>query len=355
MKIAAISDIHARGKDLDSLEAQLMHAFVACELEGIKHLLIPGDVFDRPGIGDQDASTGAICEVICGWASRFCNGLDREIHVIPGNHDLAGSGSKDALHVLDEIKNVHVYHKASTARIGGCGFAFLPWYWSGDPSACISEMLNELESLPVSKKILVAHIQVIGAIHGSTPCEAKPGLWQVSRDYLAALPFDRFFLGDFHRRQEVVPGRGGYVGALRQLNFGEEDNPAGLEIWDTESNLSSWHELNGAPRYRSEPVDDMLGDAHIVRGDNEILRVKYSTQPDPIRVRELEKQGVIVQQVIEREERIRRADVPEGILQDRHGLMRLWAAQQNPLIETSRIDQMLGAYDWLVGDKGASA
>lgn len=357
MRIGSIADPHARGKDLSQLAAQLDEAAEVAAVRGATMMMVPGDVFDRPGIGDSYASTGAIADVVCRWAADVGRGMRDGLHLIPGNHDLAGNGSRDALHVLDQIRGVSVYHQPGLFQFDGFHVVFLPWSWTGSALAAIHRALAVPASELSGPGILCAHVQVIGAtMTGERACEDKPGSWQISRADLAALPFDRFILGDFHRRQEVAPGRGGYVGALRQLNHGEEGNPAGVEIYDTETGAVEWIELDAAPRYRTVQIDNPMAEAlsPVRLACNEITRVQIIGEPDMARVAELEAAGATVERLIPRVERTRRAEVAPGILQDPHGLLALWADQQSGF-ETDRRTRMNEAFDHLMADKEARA
>lgn len=342
MKYAFIADIHARGKDLDSLAKQLDALTASCRERQVERLLIAGDVFDRPGIGDAHASTGAICEVVCGWAARFARDV-APIVAIPGNHDLAGSGSRDALHVLDEISCVTVEHKPSVTSLswGGDIILSLPWMWSGSATDEINMLMERSKALRLSGKdqriILLGHIQVIGGKHGAVNCEAKPSAWQVTPEFLNSLPVDKIALGDFHRRQPF------YVGALRELNHGESGNPAGWELWDSGTGASEWIELNAAPKYCTIKVEsaEQAKNWHIMEGDEvngEIVRIQYKNfEPDPDMVRELEACGAEVMIISEKQERARRAEIAPGLIDDSHALLDLYAGVQEPPFEAERL------------------
>lgn len=171
--------------------------------------------------------------------------------------------------------------------------------------------------------------------------ELKPGDWAMSRSDLEKVPAKHIALGDFHRRQDLT-GRGGYVGALRQLGFGEEGNTQGFEILDTDTWEAQWVELSACPVHRT--VEIMPGDPIPEQAAGERLRVRYLSAPSTDEVRHLEAQGVVVQHVVEREERVRRVEIPQGAMQDRRELIRLWAGAQNPPIGGERLENMLTVY-----------
>lgn len=351
MKIANTADWHIRGKDLEACDRQLAALEGECIRRQVDHVIVAGDVFHSPNIGDQYASTGAQARV----ALQHVFGLvdaGIEVWLIDGNHDVAGAGSKSALHIFDGHPSIHVYHEptddvlTSVKTDERVNAIFLPWqYKADDPETCVSFFdTGDID-------LLVAHVRVPGArMSGTFTCDAKPGAWQLSRAFLNTLPVRRIALGDFHARQELVEGRGGYIGALRQLTFGEEGNPVGFEIWDTETGTVEWVELGAAPVHRTTILRP--GDPFDVVMDSSVKqRVRFEGEtPSAETVHKLEGLGVQVETVVPAQERVRRANVPDGIISDPHALIRLFADHQEPRIEGERLERMLTVYDSLQAD-----
>ena len=356
MKIANTADWHVRGKDLGAMSEQLAAFTRECVRREVDLVIIAGDVFDRPTIGDNHASTGAVAEVPIRCVGELTK-HDIDVVMIPGNHDIAGAGSADALHVFDGMDNVTVIREPGSSVVCDIEVISLPWSWeSADPEQNFSHFIAE-SSVDAAEgrswpNLLLAHVQVTGARMSRThTAEHKPGTWQISREFLEQLPVDHVALGDFHARQDLAGGRGGYVGALRQCNFGEEGNPAGFEIWDTETNETEWVELDAAPKHRTVVISATEGTLP-GRIGNELLRIRYDGgQPDPIEVKQLEKAGIRVEHIVDREERVRRAEVPAGILRKPHDMVRLWASTQEPAIDGARLDRMLRVFDETTADE----
>jgi len=354
MLIANCADIHARGTDLEACRSQLAAMVAECVKRWVNLVTIAGDIFDRSSIGDSHASTGAIAAVVIGAVAELTkHGI--EVLMIPGNHDASGAGSADALHVFDGMKMVQVIRRPEWwCPKGNVNILCLPWSWLGrDPADAIGQ------GFPAgvagsSPSLLLAHLRVTGAKMSSEfTCEPKPGDWQVSRGFLESLPFDHFALGDFHGRQDLTEGRGGYVGALRQLTFGEEGNPAGFEVWDTETNATEWVELDAAPRYRTLEIGSGQMPPEKPEG-NEHLKIRYTCagiMGGNEAVRRLEAAGIEVEHLVDREERTQRAEVPEGIVHKPHDLIRLFASTQNPPPSEERVARMLRLYDEVHEDK----
>lgn len=362
MKIALISDIHARGKDLDSLRRQLNASVPEMVKRGIDRVCVAGDVFDRPSVGDSQAGTGAIAEVLLGWVRELGN-HHIDITMIDGNHDYTGAGGVSALRIFDGCPNVECFGDPGIRAIAKSGqslaIAILPWLWSSElsPQAHLDEILNRGEEPTLSDldmpKLLLGHVQVVGArMNGAFTCEATPGKWQISREYLEQYPVDRIALGDFHARQDLT-GKGGYIGAFRQLNFGEEGNQAGFEVWDSETNEFEWVELDAAPKYRTVVVDDN-DTSPVTQNANEKLRVRIepdvAMSTDREAIKRLESEGVTVERIVMAEESVSRVEIPEGVTNDPHKLIDLWAGTQLGFDEL-RIKGMHVVLDEVFADK----
>jgi len=338
--IANSADWHARGKDLDALDRQLGALVNQTALAGCELHCVAGDIFDEPNIADSRASTGAIVEIV---TKHVANAPFRWLF-IPGNHDVSGAGSVDALTCLDQFKNVTVMREAGVysdhpARHIFSNIVCLPWDWSGKTTP--AQAIRSIERHHANGKpdILLAHVQRIGSrMSGRKVCEG--GSWAISDAELDAFKFDHLALGDFHHRHN------GYVGALRQLNHGEEGNPAGFELWYPDTNETKWIELNEAPRYRT--VKSFSKDDIWVQGENEILRVQtigwVPSQSEVIAAEQAAPPNSFrVEPILEREERIQRAEVPQGAASDPAALINLWASTQTPPIEPMRIQRMMSA------------
>lgn len=317
MKVAICADLHARESDLAAFSAQWGALIDECERRDVDALLIAGDVFDSVRITD------AVAAAVVGPLMRIVG--DVQIYAIPGNHDYKGPRPGGALSLLAEIGcyNVNgpsVLNLWQTQEPTVPCVAFLPWINVPDRPA--TEILRELCAAPVD--LLVGHVQVIGAkMNGGAVCDGEARGWRIARADLEALPVRHFALGDFHGRQDLTGGRGGYVGALRQLNFGEEGNPAGFEIWDSETNAAEWIELDRAPRYVTAKAKP--GDSVWAPDANAKMRVQYEGQPDGQIVREMEAAGILVEVILPREDRVARGkELPPGALGDPFALLDLW-------------------------------
>jgi DNA repair exonuclease SbcCD nuclease subunit len=341
VKIAAFADLHVRGKDLEAFRRQWRKSIDIANDEGCTAVVVAGDWFDRSNIGDKHDSTGAQVDAILEGARR----IDATIYGIPGNHDYDNPSQAPATDCLSARAGFVIEKNIAWIMIGDVAVLCVPWSWdrSIDADSCIRS------AWPVRPKArrycLLAHAQVPGARMGAIVCQ-KHDTWQISRELLDEIPFDRVWLGDFHKRQDLTGGRGGYIGALRQLNFGEEGNPAGFEIWDSEMNTSEWIYVDEAPVHQTVRVATAQ-DAVFDREPNVIYRVIVEPGADlsPTEMKRLETDGVQVEQYVEYNERMGRAgEIPEGIINRPVDLLRLWNEKQLsplPADEMAALEAML--------------
>lgn len=362
MKLALLADIHLRGKDLPACDRQLMAVVRTIILERCDAVIICGDVFDNPGIGDDYATDGAILEVILRALTQLSE-AGIPVHVIGGDHDTPGAGRESAILGLAGVPGVEIYTDPRAVELlpgRPVILAALPWSWNHlhDPEQAIERLIEDAKGIALeegqARKILLAcHISITGLLMNAKRAadpvadrSTRARSWVVSRDFLDGLieqgrvQFIR--CGDFHIRHEH------YVGALRQLNHGEEGNPQGFEITDTSSGERRWIEVEEAPRYRTFEVAP--GGEDVINGVGEDnVKVRFNAEPDPGIVRQLEAHGVTVERIVERVERKSRADIPEGILNDDDAIIREHYRSQGIDDETLKRD--LGVFHDVMAGK----
>lgn len=343
MKIAISTDWHIDGTNLEATVAQAEAMDVECAKRGVELHLMCGDLFNRPMIGSEKASTGAVVRAAL-QAFRSLSSIGYHI-LLTGNHDKGGMSQDDALHVFDSMDNVMVAREPQIANYGGLKIYCLPWSWGES----IPEDHIILSNYPFD--IMIGHVEVVGSkMNGSHTCESTRGKWQMGRHLLESIEARHIALGHFHTRQNLCPA-GGYVGAFMQQNFGEEENPAGFEIYDSETGVAEWIELDRAPKHRTYIVDEHTpAPTEIPEGIKARVRFVRGID-DRVAARKLENMGAQVEEVIEPVERVRRCDVRPGAINDKPGLMRLYAQSQNPPIDGTRLNQMQTAFDELIADR----
>lgn len=266
MKLALIGDLHFRDKALADIAGAWERTLERCEKEKVSGLLQAGDIFDSFNIAGRQASFGTVFDA---FSQPLLKSRTGETIVIRGNHDSAGPGQKDALVPLDGYKGIRVAHVPQVIQMDGYAVACLPWLTKANLVAkeeykdlknnaleCafaqkVAEVLSLLkEDLAQASgyKILLGHCELPGVkVVGDHYLIG--GSFELDRGLLERVGADRIVLGHIHKRQ------GWYLGALTQLNFGDEGNPTGFEILETEIGESKFIEVD-SPRYFTVAVEE---------------------------------------------------------------------------------------------------
>lgn len=376
MKIARSADWHFRSSDLDAAFAQATALADRVIDEGCDLLVIPGDIFHRATIHDEGGSTGQIAEAVILILDRIAR-AGVQIVIVDGDHDIPGAGARAATTVLDHRHNIHVFHRPGTWTTRDIesgdkplAIACVPWQWgASNAEEVIAQIVDNARSLGARNIMLLAHVSVDGmrlnhAIAAEHAPEklARSRTWRVSRAFIESLPVSWIALGDYHLRQAITP-TAHYIGALRQLGYGEEGNPAGFDILDTETGEITWIELDAAPKHldvfinhegNENEITDLSAIAALEAAEQRGAKIRTifdGVKPDPVLIRQLEARGIRVDQPIDRAERTSRADIPEGILSDPAALIQLYARHQTPPLPDERVARLIAAHEQRFADK----
>lgn len=359
MKIAFTADQHARGKDLKDFSTQWAQLWAICRREGVSHIISCGDLFDCQNIGDKNAETGAIVAAVLEpivldlWDRLYrlpesLTFTDPHFHVISGNHDQSAPHRVSAIEVLKSSRSVSVYTELGIHDLGeNVKLCTLPWIYGDMNNALYGLQLDLKNTPPEGRKpthsILVAHAEVMGAALN----KLKASDHGIDREHRSLATFGKVVFGHFHKRQQLWPN-GGYVGALRQLNHGEEGNPAGFEIYDTETRETEWIELNGAPRYCSTRIHSVEELQAFNPRPDHINRVICTGFIPPRDIAtELEAfHRVSVEVEVAKLERIDRgADVGEGAFKNPRSLVGVYDSAQSEQLDEAEMAEVLALYD----------
>lgn len=171
---------------------------------GIKHVIVPGDLSHIPKLGDDEFI--ALLSLLLTYSDYVTT------YYICGNHDVEHK-HKTALDILwviastGMIKNFYVYKQPTVKKIDGVYVNFMPF-----PAT---------EVLPTKKPpLVVAHIETAGAIgDNGRPLKHGHEIKRQKGDFIVT--------GHLHKHQFLKKKRILYVGSLYQTNFGE-DLPKGF-------------------------------------------------------------------------------------------------------------------------------
>jgi hypothetical protein len=336
MKLAITADWHVRGKTIEDATAQIEAFINECQARGIRHVIHCGDVFDRPNIYDGHVSTGAIAEVV----SRAIVRSDMEWLIVAGNHDTAGVGSRTALAVLMGLPGVTVFERPGLFESWGVSVAVFPWCWDyakGTADDALSDLM--MQGHPA---LLAGHASVLGALYsnGQTSRWSNDS-WMLTPEALDAIGIP-VFLGDYHRRQKY------YVGALLQQNHGEEANPMGFVVYDTQTQTEEWVPLGAARCHMTIEIHSEKDSLVIPPRVHARVRTIGFRPSAALRAHYecVQEIGSTIrwEPVIEARLRESRLESETINLSDKMSLFRLWASRQNPPIEhQERVEAWLSA------------
>lgn len=170
----------------------------ACEYareEGIKHVIVPGDVFDSPYPTQEE---------IIEFVQFTIAYIDLEFIIYPGNHDYESSQqvSLELMHFINKLgatKNVRLFMEPTAIKVDGVPVQILPW--------------PHHKRLKGPPSLILAHVTVQGV---------KMNSGYKSRSSIVIEPKKDFWvIGDIHERHEFHE-RILYPGLMYQTNFGEK-------------------------------------------------------------------------------------------------------------------------------------
>lgn len=333
MKLATLADLHAREKDLAEFTAQYQAALEECDARNVDAIVIAGDVYHRPG----KAIARNLHRVIDAVKKPLVRWLDsdpkRVAYIIPGNHDYStASDLPFALSEFDGHPRLFVIREPEVVHLDNhdLSLALLPYIYEADYDSELAQLC--LDCNGATHRVLVHHIPFAGLLMNKNYA-APFGEKNAARDSQFVKAFTHVTGGHFHKRQ---PGY--YCGALRQLNFGEEGNPTGFEIWDSETGEAEFVQLNEARKHvtffcnKSRTAHDVLDHT----GRFNIRLIFDGPEPEPEHVRELEAAGVtveIVRDAYQRESRVENIDA--SIAADPQAILQLWC-ENNGIEEDDR-------------------
>lgn len=222
MKYMLVGDLHLGAKQDDPWIQQIQNHFFEWAIKlskemGINQWIQEGDWFDvRKAISHKTME----------FNREQCNKIADagiKVDMIVGNHD---AHFKNTLipnacdEVLSQFSNITVYSKPTTVDYDGVLFDLIPWMCQDNTE----EILNHIKTSSATYN--VGHWELNGFYfykglksHGIEP------------DFLKK--YKRVFVGHFHTSSEA--GNILYTGTPYQLNSGDENDPRGVWIFDSET------------------------------------------------------------------------------------------------------------------------
>jgi exonuclease SbcD len=249
---------HSRLVDWERTSSHLLQAAVDNEVE---LAVFPGDFFKNSRPAPEQII--AVSNLISSFAS-----YDIEVVGCPGNHDLVGAGKPGPVDLVKAVCKDDMYVQITSIpdvfQVEDVNIAVLP---SVKPNSLIDAADNPTElasiisqrlveicrSLMVQcheyegrprKNILIGHWTISGAVTSSGQL-LYGGLEPViPLTELQGMGWDAVLFGHIHKPQVLSASPFiGYAGALERVDFGEEDDPRGCYIIDTNDGSYQWVEL----------------------------------------------------------------------------------------------------------------
>jgi len=253
MKTAIVADLHMRGKNLEDKRTAWWTVVDEIIELGVTLVILAGDVWDTRNIGGRESSLGTVFRAFMDPLQKL---IDKSIEVIivEGNHEQATGEQLSALEPL-RVAGVQVVDQlGEIRREGGVTISFIPWML--DPAGTRDQLLESnlgaikerFEDYGDGYKLVVGHLTVKGALLPSG-VSIQGSEFEVTQEQLEATGADLIVLGHIHKRQQIGKNIH-YVGALTQDSFGDEGNPQGFMIIDTEKRTHEFVEID-APEYHT--------------------------------------------------------------------------------------------------------
>jgi len=234
MKIAIVADAHFKGKKLQDKRLaweQAVRKMIDLEID---MLILAGDTFDTRNIGSRDASTGTVLEAFTTPLKML---TDRNIEVIAikgnGVHEGTNGDQKSPIEVFTNTK-VKVAQGLNHMPVGDVNLYLIPWLEDQSRDEQLKVFLRHAkdDNFPAFK-LIVGHLTVKGCALNNGTVMQGGGEFEVAPEALEATGADLIVLGHIHKRQRIGE-RIWYAGALTQDSFGDEGNPQGFMLVDTD-------------------------------------------------------------------------------------------------------------------------
>ncbi|MFC2031586.1 exonuclease SbcCD subunit D [Chloroflexota bacterium] len=247
MRIAVTADVHLTPKEEHPERYNALQNILDQSLaEGIEHLLIAGDLFEK----DYRSYVGF--EQLCRKYPAV------QIHIIPGNHDPALSTAKIV------GANIQVYTTPTPIEIDSRTFLLVPYV----ENATMSEKLaDSVDALSGRQWILVGHGDYYGGTRQLNPLE--PGTYMpLSRNNVDQFGPRAVFLGHIHKPTTIDNVH--YMGS-----------PCGLDISETgRRRFLVFDTADGSSEARVIATDVLYYDESfvIVPHDNEVPELRHEAE-----------------------------------------------------------------------------
>ena len=222
MKVAIITDQHFGARNdavsfLDFYEKFYDNTFFpAIDANGISHVLILGDTFDRRKYVNFYSLNRAKKMFFDKLAERNVT-----VHMLAGNHDTYFKNTNEVNSpdlLLQEYSNITIIDSPLTIHVDGIPICMMPWICAEN----YEQSMTVLKQTPAT--ICMGHFEIAGfAMYKGM--ESHDGL---SKDIFSS--FDMVFSGHYHHRSSS--GHINYLGNPYELTWSDYNDPRGFHLFD---------------------------------------------------------------------------------------------------------------------------
>jgi DNA repair exonuclease SbcCD nuclease subunit len=225
-RLAILNDLHFGVRNGNSIFENELKSFLEndfspkIEEENITDIIVAGDVFD-----DRKSINIKTLNLIHGsFLEPFSN---KNIHIIPGNHDVY---YKNVIHpncispVIHKYENIKFYDKPTIVNFDNYPIQFIPWICAENEEECLEAIESNLA------KTIITHTDIMGS-------QNVPGIFLEH-----GFSLDTFFKYDFvlnghiHTKSQIGANIHN-LGTQYQFNWSDYGQKKGFHIFDT-SNAS---------------------------------------------------------------------------------------------------------------------
>lgn len=327
MKLAIVADLHFNGKDFKYQLIGFREILETCQENEVSWIIVAGDFFDKPVIGDKYVSTEKMLLELTSIIEEF--GIP--FIILEGNHDW--TGTKTDVRPLSLFKGNNLVCPIlgpTVLKLDGVDLILFPWPWLVGVSPIESKKywedylvaLNNIKT-PGVKKLFIGHLQLDNVIN-SYGITLPDTLTTISLDKLMQSGCDNYFLGHIHNRQTF------YIGAPWHLNHGESFNECGFVIYDCTDGYYDFIELERGTRYETVTLEEY--EAPKFRRPLGV-RVRVEGERSPIRLQP----GDTYTKIKTKSEQQARVEILDT--SDVKELFKLWATSKN--IDYSKVIDLI--------------
>jgi len=271
-KYLLMNDPHVRKGETTHFKTNWEEAIWLCEQHGIKTIILGGDMFYSSSSQSLDVLM-SVREVI-----RMCQMADIKIIAAWGNHDIASKKSEVSyLHLYSEHANFNVdkYH-----HIEEDTFDIWVMSYTLEQDGFREEYQQITKQLDSDKKnFLYIHEGVNGGLahYNDTNKELPADMFK---------EFDEVWAGHYHDRCQVPNSNVMYIGASRQMNFGEDEEKGYTIVFDDGSTEFVKNESN--LRFITLEVDikqlddDLLGQISDLKNNAYLVRLVINCKKNQV-------------------------------------------------------------------------